>query len=49
MKCLGVNCFRCRVMRYDGQVGFAKLGFAESQRSKKLAFATANLPLKLRG
>ena len=35
MKGLGVNCFRCRVMRYDGQVGFTKLDSAEIPCSKK--------------
>ncbi len=35
MKGLGVNSFRCRVMRYDGQVGSPKLDFAEIQRNKK--------------
>lgn len=39
MKCLGVNCSRCRVMRYDGQVGFMKIDFAEIPRSKKASAA----------
>ena len=40
MKCLGVNCFRCRALRYDGQVGFTKLDSAEICRIKKRSFTT---------
>ena len=40
MKDPGVNCFRCRALRYDGQVGFMKIDFAEIPRSKKTSFAT---------
>jgi len=33
------NRFRCRALRYDGQVGFMKIDFAEIPRIKKSAFA----------
>ena len=43
------KCFHHRELCYDGQVAFTKLDSAEILRIKKSAFATANLPLKLRG
>ena len=39
MKDLGVNCFRSRALRYDGQVGVMKIDFAEIPRIKKSAFS----------
>lgn len=39
MKDPGVNCFRCRALRYDGQVGFMKIDFADIPRSKKTSVA----------
>ena len=39
MKDLSVKCFRRRVLRYGGQVGFTKLDFAKIPRITKSAFA----------
>ena len=42
-KGLGVNCFCCRALCYDGQVGFMKIDFAEIPRIKKSAFSASKL------